>query len=48
MPKIKFTEDLEKMLCITKNASVYIFKKVRDKRPDADEEDKVPERIWRV
>jgi hypothetical protein len=48
VPKIKFSEDLEKMLCITRNGSVYIFKKSRDKKPDDDDEDKVPERLWRV
>ena len=36
------------MLCITRNGSVYIFKKSRDKKPDDDDEDKVPERLWRV
>lgn len=47
-PMIKFTEELEKMLCITRNGSVYIFKKLRLKKADDDDEDNVPEMIWRV
>lgn len=38
-PLIKFTEDLQKMLCITNNGSVFIFKQRGLKIPDEDEDD---------